>query len=84
MDNLIIITTVIRTYNKVKPNELTVKEGQEVRVMDATAYIQVSSIVVSSISSSCMPAGHNQELCTYVCNDLDNDKPIPCHLSWPN
>ena len=35
------IFIVIKNYQKVKPNELTVNEGDEVRVMDATAYIQV-------------------------------------------
>ena len=58
----IIITTVIRTYDKVKPNELTVKEGQEVRVMDATAYIQVSSIASDKLMQACWP----QSRITYV------------------
>ena len=36
--------SVVRDYKKAKPNELTVLVGQEVRVMDATAYIRVSCI----------------------------------------
>ncbi len=40
---------VIRNYTAAKSTELTVKKDEEVRIIDATAYIEVRLIIIATV-----------------------------------
>ena len=44
---------MVRNYTAAKSTELTVKENEDVRIIDATAYIEVSSYVIKSSYVRC-------------------------------